>query len=195
MLDSSSDHDHVYLLSSLKKGDEKAFDQIYNGIANRLYFYIQSKIRSKEISEEILQEVFIALWDNRDSIEVDTSLDAYLYGIARNKIFTFMRSEHVRKKYAIEFSLFAQRHRDNSVEEAMDVRDLQNVVQERISELPPKCQTAFRMSRFENEPIYRIAERMNISTGTVENYITQALRHLRAGLTSLFALLAGLINL
>lgn len=193
MLDPSGNHDQLRLVASLKEGDQKAFDLIYNSIANRLYLYILKKIGNKEISEEILQEVFIALWDNRNSIEVDTSLDAYLYGIARNKIFSFMRSEHVRKKYTAEFSLFAQRYRDNSVEEAMDVKDLQNVLQERISELPPKCQTAFRMSRFEHEPISQIAERMNISTGTVENYITQALRHLRTRMTSLFMLLLMII--
>lgn len=182
----SSNQEQLRLVALLKQSDEKAFDYIYSSIADRLYLYILKKIGSKEISEEILQEVFVALWDNRESIEVDTSLDAYLYGIARNKIFSYMRSESVRRKYTADFAMFAQRHRDNSVEEAMDVKDLQNVIQERISELPPKCQTAFRMSRFEHEPIPQIAERMNISTGTVENYITQALRHLRARMTSLF---------
>jgi len=189
MLSPSSNTDQFQLIASLKKGDGKAFDRIYDSLANRLYLYVLKKIGNKEISEEIVQEVFIVLWDNRNSIEVDSSLDAYLYGVARNKVFSFMRSEHVRKKYTTEFSLFAQRSRDNSIEEAMDVKDLQKILQDRISELPPKCQTAFKLSRFENEPISQIAERMNISTGSVENYITQALRHLRTRMTSLFFVL------
>jgi RNA polymerase sigma-70 factor (ECF subfamily) len=65
----------------------------------------------------------------------------------------------------------------------MELKDLQQAIDERISELPKKCQTAFRMSRIEHEPIQRIAERMNISNRTVENYISQALKHLRLRLT------------
>jgi len=96
-----------------------------------------------------------------------------------------MRSESVRNKYAADFSLFAQKYRDNSLEELMDVNDLQQVIHEKIAELPDKCQTAFRMSRLEHASISEIAKRMNISTRTVDNYITQALRHLRTHLNTL----------
>ena len=90
-----------------------------------------------------------------------------------------IRSYRVRKKYAADFALFAVERIDNSSEELLELKDLQHTIDERISELPEKCQTAFRMSRMEYEPIQRIAERMNISNRTVENYISQALKHLR----------------
>lgn len=191
----SSNHPEIDLVASLKEGSEKAFELIYDRIANRIYLFILKKVGSKETAEEIMQEVFVALWNNRNSIDVDSSLDPYLFKIAKNKIFSFMRSEHVRKKYAAEFSLFMQRYRDNSLEELMDVKDLHQVLHEKIAELPDKCQTAFRMSRMEHATISQIAERMNISTRTVENYITQALRHLRTNLNAGLTLFLSLFLL
>ncbi|HEY5751261.1 MAG TPA: RNA polymerase sigma-70 factor [Chryseolinea sp.] len=191
-METTGSHREIDLVASLKEGNEKAFELIYDRIANRLYLFILRKVGDKETAEEILQEVFVALWNNRNAMDANTFLDPYLFKITKNKIFSFMRSEHVRKKYAAEFSLFAQKYRDNSLEEMMDVKDLQQVLQERIAELPDKCQTAFRMSRMEHATISQIAERMNISTRTVENYITQALRHLRTHLNAPFTLFFSL---
>jgi RNA polymerase sigma-70 factor (ECF subfamily) len=184
-MEQSGNFDQLPLIASLKEGNEKAFELIYDRIANRIYLFILKKVAIRETAEEILQEVFIALWNNRHSIEVNTSLEAYLFGIAKNKIFSFMRSESVRNKYAADFSLFVQKYKDNSLEESMDLNDLHQVLDEKIAELPDKCQIAFRMSRFEHASISEIAKTMNISTRTVENYITQALRHLRTNLNTI----------
>ncbi len=191
-METTGSHREIDLVASLREGNEKAFELIYDRIAHRLYLFILKKVGMKETAEEILQEVFVALWNNRNAMDANTFLDPYLFKIAKNKIFSFMRSEHVRKKYAADFTLFIQKYSDNSLEEMMDVKDLHQVLHERIAELPDKCQTAFRMSRMEHATISQIAERMNISTRTVENYITQALRHLRTHLNTLTALFFSL---
>ena len=153
---------------------------MYDQLAKRVFHFVYNKVRRKDTSEEILQEIFVALWNNRKTLQITTTIEAYLFGAARNKIMTYIRSEQVRRRYAAEFTRFAQERYDNSVQEQLDVDDLQVIVQAKIAELPDKCQTAFRMSRMEHTPIAQIALKMNISTRTVENYITQALRHLRA---------------
>ncbi|MEX1241204.1 MAG: sigma-70 family RNA polymerase sigma factor [Cyclobacteriaceae bacterium] len=117
------------------------------------------------------------------ALEINTSLDAYLFGAAKFRILTYIRSERVRKEYAAHFAIFSSERLDNSNEELMNLKDLQHSIDTSISELPEKCRSAFRMSRIENEPIPRIAERMNISPRTVENYLTRALKHLRNSLT------------
>lgn len=185
-------YDHSNLLSLLNSGDQRAFEAIYDCFAERLYRYVYSRIRVKETSEEIVQEIFVSLWVRRESLKISTSLDSYLFGVAKHKILSHIRSEGVRKKYAADFVLFAAERIDNSSEELLELKDLQHTIDERISELPEKCQTAFRMSRMEHEPIQHIAERMNISNRTVENYISQALKHLR---TSLGEFLAAMIVL
>jgi len=168
------------LLTLLRHDSEAAFELLYDQLTRRLFNFVYNKIRRRDMTEEILQDIFISLWNNRKSLTIATTIDAYLFTAARNKIVTYVRSEQVRRKYAAEFTRFAQESYDNSVQEQLDVNDLQSMVQIRIAELPDKCQQAFRLSRMEHTPIIQIAERMNISTRTVENYITQALRHLRA---------------
>lgn len=179
--------DHIEPISLIEAEDEKTFESLYNLFADRLYRYVYCRVRSKAQTEEIVQEIFVSLWRNRRKLEINTSVEAYLFSAAKYKILSFVRSEKVRKKYAEDFTIFASKHYDNSVEEMTDLMDLQFVINKRIAELPEKCQTAFRMSRIEHEPIPRIAEKMNISTGTVENYISRALKHLRTSLGELLA--------
>ena len=180
-----SSYNHSDLLSSLKNGEIKAFEIIYDRFADRLYQYIFRRIRNREVSEEIVQEIFVSLWKKRETLEITLSLDAWLFGAAKYSILSYIRSEHVRKKYVAHFMLFARQYFDNSSEELMDLKDLQANIESTISQLPEKCRTAFHLSRMEHEPIARIAERMNISQRTVENYLSQALKHLRTSLNQL----------
>lgn len=187
-------YDHSNLLSLLNSGDQRAFDAIYDCFADRLYRYVYSRIRIKETSEEIVQEIFVSLWVRRGSLEITASLDCYLFGAAKHRILSHIRSEGVRKKYAADLALFTAKRIDNSSEELLELKDLQQTIEDRISELPEKCQTAFRMSRMEHEPIPQIAERMNISSRTVENYISRALKHLRISLGEFLAVIIMLLT-
>jgi RNA polymerase sigma-70 factor (family 1) len=176
--------DDQQLLLLLNQGDQKAFEAIYDRYARSLFRYIYNHTRNKEVSEEIVQELFISLWTKRENLSID-SLNAYLYRASKYQLLSYLRSDKVRKKYAAEFVLFLAGRHDNSLEEFINVSDLQVMIESAISKLPERCQMVFRMSRFENASIQEIAERLNISTGTVENYLSQALRHLRASLGDL----------
>jgi RNA polymerase sigma-70 factor (family 1) len=191
MYDGNDDRDTILLL---KKGDGPAFESLYHHFSRHLFQYVYNRVRQKEQAEEIVQEIFVSLWNKRKNLQITTSLESYLFGAAKYKILSFIRSEEVRKKYAAEFTLFASAQYDNSVEELTDLNDLQFTLNEKISELPEKCQTAFRMSRMEHEPIPQIAEKMNISTRTVENYISQALKHLRTSLGELLTVIILLLS-
>jgi RNA polymerase sigma-70 factor (family 1) len=178
----TASNDHSDLLSLIKNGDSKSFELIYDRFADRLYHYVYKRVNSKDVSEEIIQEIFVSLWSKRETVQVMTSLDAYLFGAAKYRILTYIRSERVRQKYAANFALFSRERLDNSIEETLDLKDLQYSIDTSIAELPEKCRTAFGLSRMEHEPISQIAERMNISKRTVENYLSQALKHLRTSL-------------
>lgn len=189
--------DHSHLLSLLKDGKEKGFEVIYDRYADRLYQYVFKRVKAREVSEEIVQEVFISLWSKRETVEIHTSLEAYLFVSARYAILTHFRSERVRRNYLEHFTAFlAGRNYDNSMVEMMDLRELEYNIDNSIDRLPEKCKTVFRLSRIEHEPIPRIAEKMNISRRTVENYLSQAMRHLRTSLGDfLMLLIAVLVNL
>ena len=182
-------YDQSELLFSLKNGDPKIFEMVYEHFSDRLYRYVFSRVKMKEVSEEIVQEIFTSLWIKRQTLEINTSLDAYLFGAAKFKILTYIRSERVRKEYAENFTLFSKAYFDNSNEEMINLKDLQYSIDTSISHLPDKCRTVFHLSRVEHEPISRIAERMNISKRTVENYLSQALKHLRTSLSEYLPML------
>ncbi len=181
--------DYADQLLLLKAGDEQAFEVFYEHFADRLYTFVYNRIRSKEEAEEIIQEIFISLWTNRQKLNITSSIESYLFSAAKYKILNFMQAVNVRQKYAAEYSKFLSRHYDNSLEEAVNLRYLESLIEKRISELPKQCQTAFRLSRMQDESIQAIAQRMNISTRTVENYITKALKHLRANLGELMVII------
>lgn len=178
----TSSNNHTDFLSLLKSGDAKAFELIYELFADKLYHYVNRRVNNKEISEDIVQEIFVSLWSKRESLEITNSLDAYLFGAAKFQILTYIRSNQVCKEYADNFMLFNKERTDNSTEEMMNLKDLQHNLNTSISELPEKCRTAIHMSRIKHEPISRIAEHMNISKRTVENYLSHALKHLRTSL-------------
>jgi len=163
-----------------KEGDSKAFETIYDQYSDQLFRYIHSRVKEKETSEEIVQEIFVSLWTNRTANEINA---AYLFVAAKNKIISHMRSRRVRKQFAIDFTLFAASRLDNSNEEAINMTDLQNTIKNTLLELPEYCQTAFRLSRIDHVSTKHIAEHMNISQRTVENYISKALKYLRESLS------------
>lgn len=185
-------YDDITLVYLLNNGNKNAFEVIYDRYADGLYRYIFSRIHVKETSEEIIQELFVSLWARRNALVITDDLKAYLYSAAKYKILSYMRTDQVRKKYAMDFIMFAENRLNNSTEEYVELRELQILIESIISELPKQCQAAYRMSRNEHESIQDIAIRMNISTRTVENYITQALKHLRTRLDEELMLIAVL---
>jgi RNA polymerase sigma-70 factor (ECF subfamily) len=93
-------------------------------------------------------------------------------------VFNHIRHNIIRREY-VDYFLNFHDNVDNSNEELANLSDVLRILDHSIAQLPERCQTAFRLSRIDHMPIAAIAEQMNISSRTVENYITQALKHLR----------------
>ena len=179
------------LTSLFKSADtrrEDHFNEAYNIYARQLFSFVYAKLKHREATEEIVQEIFVSLWSDRDRLQIHTSLEAYLIGAAKNKILSYIRSEKVRKRYAAELAQFAADNCDTMSTDQSNSNDLLASIELIMTELPERCQTAFYLSRMVHTPIPQIAEKMNISRRTVENYISLALRHLRGRLGGLLAL-------
>lgn len=169
------------LLQLLQAGDERAFHAIYTRYSLLLFRYAQPRCRNREDSEEILHDVFLKLWERRATLTHVTDLKAYLYAAVRYKVADYIAHHRIRTEYAALY-LKTERPYENPTEALMDVADINATLTRVLADLPANCQTAFKLSRFEHLPIADIAERMKLSTRTVENYISQALAHLRGKL-------------
>lgn len=175
-------NDDMVLINLVRQGNELAFQKIYNSYWEKLFAYTYNRLHIREASEEVVQDVFFSLWQKRESIIITSSLSAYLYGATRHRLLNEVRSVKVRKTYASDYAAFVKNLFDNSNVEQQDLNDLKHSIESKIAELPKQCQAVFRLSRQEHVPNKTIAERLNISNKTVENYLTQALKHIRTSL-------------
>jgi RNA polymerase sigma-70 factor (family 1) len=170
-------HTDQELLSSLKAGVRSAFDTIYRGYASDLYRYARKNIPSSEDCEEIIQDVFVSLWERREELNI-VSLRHYLFNAVRYKVIRYFQHEKVKKKYAEHFRFFEQVY-DTLNKDEPAIENVQSVLMESISDLPERCQIAFRLRLLENLSNSEIAERMNIAKKTVEVYMFKVFSHLR----------------
>jgi len=178
-------YDDLTLLRLAGEEDCRAFDVLYDRYFDRLFAFVYNRLHVKEDSEEIVQEIFFSLWSNRQTVMITTTLPAYLFGACRLMILNTMRHQKVRTTYAEELSAYLARY-DNSNEEYQGLQDLEHAIEISLSQLSEKCQTVFRLSREQHLPISNIALKLNLSHKTVENYLTQALKHLRTSLGGKF---------
>ena len=183
------------LLELFSEGDVKAFEAIYERYVSPLYNYIESRIQSREDSKEIVQEIFETLWMQRESLAIHTSFKRYLFGSAKHQILNYFRSEKIQQKYVEHFTHFVAQRHESSTEEMTNLADLEKTIETSIARLPGKCQAIFRMSRMDHLPIQEIARRMNVSSRTVENNISIALKHLRNSIGELMVVAIGVVGI
>ncbi len=163
----------------IQQSDEKAFREVYEYYWDRLLAFTYNRLYDLQASEEVVQETFLYLWEKRTDIHIKTSLSSWLFGAAKHNVLNVMRSGKVRRVYAEDFKKFTSIHFDNSNEEYQDIKEIERMIEKSLAQLPGKCQTVYRMSRQEHISNKDIAEQLNISKKTVENYLTMALKHLR----------------
>ncbi|MFY0255236.1 RNA polymerase sigma factor [Chitinophaga sp. 30R24] len=171
--------DDARLFALLKEGDMSAYEVIYHTYWPRLYGYVYNRCQSKEIAEEIIQEVFFSLWAKRATLQLTHSLSAYLFAAVKYQLFNYIKSDRIRKAYISHIAHHPEEQADNSNEENIAATDLKNAMEKEMARLPEKCRQVFRMSRHEHLSVTDIAKILNISHKTVENHLTKALRQLR----------------
>lgn len=169
------------LAVSLRSGDEAAFTELYERYQGLLYIYACKIMKDEELAEDVIQELFIALWDKRETIDVKKSFSSYLYSAVRFRFFDLLDKQKVRADYAQSFQLFLDKgeyQTDNYVAE----KELAAIIEKEINSLPEKMREVLLLSRRENLTNKEIAERLNISEKTVKNQLSSALKVLRVKL-------------
>jgi len=182
-LNISSDEELILLL---KEERIDAFEELYNRYWDKLYAAAYKRVRSREISEEVVQDFFTSLWLNRKTNEIKSSFAAYVFTAVRYLVLNYIQKEIVRNTY--KGSLLVD-NADNSTEETLIANDLLSNINKEVELLPVKCKSVFELSRKEYKTNKEIALELGISEKTVENQLTKALRRLRISLNSLMALL------
>jgi RNA polymerase sigma-70 factor, ECF subfamily len=165
------------LLDSLRAGHEDAFDTIFRTHYPPLVRFAESILGDRPSAEETAQDVMLELWRRRESLDVETSLQAYLFRAARNRALNSIRHDNVmrRKESAIAALTTPAQPSDRATLE----REIDTAVRHAIETLPPRCREVFRLSREAGLTYAEIAGTLDISVKTVEAQMGKALRVLR----------------
>jgi RNA polymerase sigma-70 factor (ECF subfamily) len=166
------------LISQLKQGDSHAFTVLFNGYGRKLYRFAYGFLKSREEAEEVVQDAFVRLWENREKLDANGSLGGYLFRIAYRLVLNRIRQATREKQLAVHFPPQAS-PLQNTTEEEMASREMGQLVERAVATLPPKRKEIFQLSRHAQLSHQEIADQMNISKKTVEAQLTQALRHVR----------------
>jgi len=170
------------LLVLLKQDKLSAFKQIYSLHWKKLYNDAYKRLKSRELAEEAVQEIFTNLWVKRHSLQINTTIGGYLHLAVVNKVIDYHRKDLLKAKYKEAFKI-VQSEADTSTEDGILLRELAYTIETEVQHLPDKCRSVYQMSRNEHKSNKEIALSMGISEKTVENHLTKALKALRIGLS------------
>lgn len=167
------------LLLELAAGNEHAFRQLFNDYHGRLYSYIFRLIKSKQVAEELVMDVFMKIWMGRDLAGNIQNFDAFLFRIAHNKSIDFLRSaanDHRLRDIVWEgIELSAAEGADTNLLQ----QEFQAKLQEAILQLPPQKKKIYQLSREQGLTHQQIANQVKLSKATVNNHIVEAQSFIR----------------
>jgi len=171
------------------QGDESrsAFRQIFDRYQNKLLLYTMTIVKSEGVAKDLVQEAFVRLWMNRETIDRDGSLGGYLYTIARNLSLNYLK--HVTHDRNLKNRLWQMMQGTEDrfdLDEESDDDKRHRLIQQAIRQMPPRRQLIFRLSREEGYTHVEIADKLNISKNTVKNHVVAALKDIKAYLETHF---------
>jgi RNA polymerase sigma-70 factor (ECF subfamily) len=168
------------LLILIREGDKVAFYNIYERYCKRLYGFVLRYIKQEEDAEEIVQEVFIKVWESRNKIDVYSSFESFLFTIAYNNTISLFRKKLSEKKYLEHLKSLQQLENAPELTDEIHFNELNEKVQLLLNELTPRQKEIFQLSREEGLTHDEIAKKLNISVNTVKKHMVNTLAFLKS---------------
>jgi RNA polymerase sigma-70 factor (ECF subfamily) len=182
------------ILPSPGLSPEDLFEQVFRSHFKNLHAYACTILRDPTAAEEIVQNIFVKLWEKKEDIEIRENISVYLYRAVHNESLNHLK--HLKVKAAYQ-SYAMRRHTPNDHEKASEkvtAGELEQNLQKALHELPEQCRTIFQLSRFEDLKYREIADKLGLSVKTVENQMGKALRLLRLKLVDFLPFVFFIIN-
>lgn len=161
-----------------------AFDSIYKRYSVRIYSFVLGIIKSKDDAEDIVQEVFIKLWDKRDNLKDHLSFKSFLFTIAYNTTIDMIRKRVKERDFVVMVKSKQLPLAIDSDNLELEYQELKEKLDKTINKLPERQKQVYTLSRNEELTYLEIANKMGISVNTVENHMVKALKFIRTNIKS-----------
>lgn len=159
-----------------------AFDAIYNKYCRRLYNFVFKFVKNESDAEEIVQDVFVKLWETRTKIKLYTSFDSYLFTISYNTTISLLRKRLSETKYVNHLKSIPHFSEPDKIVNELHYKELNKHVYDLLDQLTPRQKEIFLLSREEGLSHKEIAAKLNISTNTVKNHLVKALDFIKSNI-------------
>jgi RNA polymerase sigma-70 factor (family 1) len=171
------------LVRLLKSQDHAAFAEVYNRYAVLMFYKVNQMLRDEEAAKDLVQDLFVGLWDKSGLVQEHNNLSGYLYVGARNRVLRFIQRNKLQNDHLIALASYASELSMETIQD-IDERELKRIVQQEIDNLPPKMKVIFEMSRKDNLSHAEIAGKLGLSDQTVKKQVNNALKILRTKLSA-----------
>ncbi len=165
-------------LRKIRKGDTDTFEKLFHQFYAGLCGYADSLVRKPEVAEEVVQDVFYNIWKNRESLQIQRSLQSYLYRSVYNNSMMYLRKMK-RERFIEDGSTLEQVVDSPDPSQQLLLNEVSELVSDTLDRLPERAREIFRLNRQEGLKYKEIAERLSISVKTVESNMGKALKALR----------------
>jgi RNA polymerase sigma-70 factor (ECF subfamily) len=175
------------LWNAIRQSDEKAFSELFNRYWSTAHRIAYSKVRSLETTQEIVQELFITLWDKRETLMVQ-NMPAFIATCIKNKAIKYIESQIVKEKYWTYYKNYIPQT-ESVTESELDYNELKEAIEAEVERLPAKSKKVFQLNRLQGRSVSEIASMLNLSEKAIEYHLTRSLKHLRLHLRDFLILI------
>lgn len=169
-----SDNENLKLLiQQLQRGSERAFTILYDKFSKQLYRNILRLVKDEFIAQELLQDLFLKVWENRQNIKIEGSFKSFLFKVAGNLVFMYFRKV-AKDNRLIENLIRANIEFDINAEEIVISRQDQELLYAAIAKLPPQRKQVYTLCKLEGKSYEEVSKELGISTSTISDHIVKA---------------------
>ena len=172
-------YDEHLLLSELSAGKEDAFDKLYNHYVHSLNDFVIKYVKSPQLAEDLTQEIFIKIWENRNQMAKVKSFRAYLFVMARNHILNFLRSA---SRSDVVLTKIIGSYVAPQADDEMISREYKQWLEKVLASMSPQMRSVFKLCREQNKSYDEVADLFQISRNTVKKHMVRALRVIKGRL-------------
>jgi RNA polymerase sigma-70 factor (ECF subfamily) len=169
------------IIGRIRQGDIRQYETLFRSSYASLVKYAGTLIKDQDTAEEIVQDLFFRLWQNREKLNIESSLNGYLFRSVHNRCLHHIEHRKVVDRHAHEMTFESDLNTDDPAE-ALQYKELQARIAAILERLPERCGKIFCMNRFEGLKYSEIAEKLSVSVKTVEANMGKALKEFRKAL-------------